>query len=344
MGIKEKKEQLEKQIMALYPESVEKVRKRTNTELGMSYYNIHQKVGRFAFAILSFLLYVPTLIELYQNSNSAAEYVKLAIVVIVLLLLEIGLSISLKNYYERYHGKNDNSKRVLVYSLALVSVVLSALSGVNAIDIIDKSEKEITTEIRDNRDTEIAEYSARLDRNMIELDKVNARISERSQSITDLAPVSVTKKGSAQIKTFQDQNTKAQDFIAKVTRQNDHLLKVIEDIRKENKNIMRNKITKAGKKELIYMVIFFILGIVAVGGLMFSYNLIHKQHKHMVQDKDLIPVLKEQLDKENAERKHIEQAERIKQKELDKYERSLENDEETTLNIVPTYEKKKHLQ
>ena len=66
---------------------------------------------------------------------------------------------------------------------------------------------------------------------------------------------------------------------------------------------------------------------------MFSYNYIGMYYRHVKDDAEHIAILKEQLDAEKEEQERMEQEKRIKQKELDKYERSLDEEEPKIVNL-----------
>ena len=301
MDIKQKKREEEKFFKSFYPVADDKIRQKTNAELELRTYKFHFYFARFVFAVLSFALYLPTIIELFQSSFTVTDYIRNFIIVLILLLLEIGLSFSLYDYYVRYHSENKNRRKIIVYGLAFVSIVLSALSGVNAIDIVDKSENNIITETRANQAADISKYMAQIDQNTQRITDQNAAIALNNNLIKDLAPIAATKKGSNQIFKYQKANNRSQVFIGKWMNQNNHLYREIADIRKESKTMMKTRITKAGKKELIYMVIFFISGIVAVGGLMYSYNFIGLYYRHVKDDAKNIEVLRKQLELEEEE-------------------------------------------
>jgi len=350
MDIEHKKRKDEDFFKSFYPIADDKVRVKTNAELELKTYKLHFYFARFAFAILSFALYLPTIIELFQTSYTITDYIRNFIIILILALLEIGLSFSLYDYYVRFHSQNKDRRRLIIYSLAFTSVVLSALSGVNAIDIVDKSESNIISETQIIKENDIKKYMEHIDRNLVKIDDADKRIAVSNQNIKDLAPVAVTKKGSAQIVAYQEQNATAAGFIDRLSKQNSHLLLVVEDIRRESKSLMKTRITKAGKKELIYMVIFFISGIVAVGGLMYSYNFIGMFYRHVKDDALNIEVLRKQLDEEEeayqeslqlkSDRKmddNIRRQERLNQ--LEQLKKRAESPE-----ISYFAEKKKHLQ
>lgn len=301
MDIEQKKRKEEDFFKSFYPVADDKIRQKTNAELELRTYKLHFYFARFAFAVLSFALYLPTIIELFQTSFTVTDYIRNFIIVLILLLLEIGLSFSLYDYYVRYHSDNKDRRKIIVYSLALTSIVLSALSGVNAIDIVDKSENNIISETRINQTADIDKYMAQIDKNTIRIEDADKTFNLNNKNIESLAPIAATKKGSTQIAAYQKQNDRLQIFTAKWMNQNNHLLREIADIRKESKNMMKTRITKAGKKELIYMVIFFISGIVAVGGLMYSYNFIGLYYRHVKSDAKNIEVLRNQLELEEEE-------------------------------------------
>ncbi len=340
MSIKQKIQQREKFLKDFYPVADDKVRKKTNAELEMKGYKLHYYFIRFAFAVLSFFLYVPTIIELFQNSFVISDYIRNFIIVLILLLLEIGLSFSLYDYYVRWHSNNANRRRIIVYSLAFASIILSALSGVNAIDIVDKSEDNIISETRTNQAQDVNEYLAQIERNTHRITKAHETFNINNENIKDLAPIAATQKGSEQIAKFQKQNDRLQIFTGKWINQNNHNYKVIENIRKENKSMMKTRITKAGKKELIYMIIFFFTGIIAVGGLMYSYNFIGQYYRYVKDDANEIAVLKKQFENEEREDKKGRLKQLIEEKELETQLESLENPNNNGEDIIDFQKKK----
>jgi len=336
MNIKRKQDQENKFFKDFYPVADDKVRGKTNSELELKTYKLHFYFARFAFAILSFALYLPTIIELFQTSYTISDYIRNFIIVLILILLEIGLSFSLFDFYVRKHSHNSNRRKIIVYSLSFVSIILSALSGVNAIDIVDKSEKNIISETNITKDKDIGKYLEQIDRNLLRIEDANKTFNINNNNIKDFAPIAATKKGSEQIRAYQKQNDRLQIFIGKWINQNNHNYKVIENIRKESKNLMKTRILKAGKKELIYMVIFFFSGIIAVGGLMYSYNFIGSYYRHVTDDAREIEVLRTQLEKEEEE---------YQEKQRLKADRDIEDEirREQRLNMLENLKKEREV-
>lgn len=299
MDINLKKKQEDKFFKEIYPIAEDKIRCKTNAELERSNYLLHFYFLRFAFAVLSFSLYIPTLIELFQTSISFSDYVRNFIIVLLLLILEIGLSMSLKDYFIRFHSDNSNRKRLITFMLAGLSVILSALSGVNAIQILDKSENQIISETRNAKKQDLNRYTYLLKQNAKKIELQNKNIAGYNQAIKNTAPIAATKAGKKQIAKAQFLIEQAQKNIAEIEQQNAKYTNIIEDIRSENKNMLKTRLSKAGKKELIYMIIFFFAGFVAVFGLMFSYNFIGKYYRYVRDEARHIAALKIML--QNAE-------------------------------------------
>lgn len=341
MNIEQKKQQEDKFLIGIYPIAKDKIIWKTNAELEMQSYRLHFYYIRFIFALLSFALYIPTLIELFQNSFVLADYIRNFIILLILLLLEIGLSFSLYDYYTRKHSDNTNRRKIIIYSLAFVSIILSALSGVNAIDLVDNSENNIIAETRINQANEVDKYLKHITINNSKITDINKTFVINNENIKSLAPIAATTRGNAQIEKFQKQNDRIQTFIATLINQNNHLYKIIDNIRYENKNLMKARITKAGKKELIYMIIFFCAGIIAVLGLMYSYNFIGQYYKYIKDDARNIEVLKRELETTEREEKKERLRKQIEEKELEMQLKSMDSSNNNREIIFNIPEKKK---
>jgi len=322
MNIDQKKRQQDKFFKGFYPIADDNMRKKPDSELKMKSYKLHFYSLRFAFAVLSFALYVPSIIELFQTSFEVIDHVRNFIIVLILLLLEIGLTISHYGYYISKYSDNATHKRIIVYSLAFTSIILSALSGVNAIDIVDRSETNIITETRTAQEHDIDKYLGQIESNSKRINDINKTFVDNNKNIKDLAPIAATKKGSAQIRKYQQQNDKNQIFIGKLMNQNNHLYKVIENIRKSSKSLMKTRIIKAGKKEFIYMVIFFLSGIIAVAGLMYSYNFIAQYNRHVKNDREAgeISCLEKGINTNTSKANEIQHSKKLNNTEIAKDE------------------------
>ena len=161
-------------------------------------YELHENFARFAFSILSFTLYVPTLIELFQTSIFAVDYVRNIIILIILISLEVGLAYTLADFYIRKHSKNSNRRKIIVYTLAFTSIVFSAFSGINAIDIVDKSASTIHREQRTEIKEDIKEHVATIKRNDKKILYGNNLIVNNNKLMNELSAIAATKKGSTQ--------------------------------------------------------------------------------------------------------------------------------------------------
>jgi hypothetical protein len=328
MSIENKIHQRNKKLKELYPSAEDEHRKKTPAELQLSTFLLHWHFLRFAFATLSFALYLPTIIELFQNSYTILDYVRNAIIVAILILLEIGLSFSLLNYYKRKHSENTlnlaGMKRV-AFSIAIVSILLSGLSGVNAIDITDGGKEEAINKTRSEKKEDIRLYRDQIKSNDKIINQNIANIRENNVLINNNKSFAATKKGAAQIASYQARNRELLKQNKTLIATNNKIRDEIKEIRNRGDKLMQQRISHAGKKELIYMIIFFIAGIISVLGLMFSYNFIGQYYKHLAQGVEDIEALEdfyeEKLEKEIAAKERKERIKKeaaLKTKELDK--------------------------
>ena len=115
MNIKDRKNKDERFYKKNFPIADYDMEKKSAAQLDKGMYLAHYMFLRFAFAVISFLLYVPTLIQLYIESDNLIAYLRLALVTILLLMLEIGLSYSLGVFFKRFWDANDDPKpRVII--------------------------------------------------------------------------------------------------------------------------------------------------------------------------------------------------------------------------------------
>jgi hypothetical protein len=327
MSIEKKIHQREKKLKYLYPIAEDNIRKKANAELHLTGYHLHYNFLRFAFSFLSFILYVPTLIELFQHSYISIDYIRNIIILIILILLEIGLAYSLMSYYIRKHSHNQNnrSQKRIAYTLAIISIVLSALSGVNAIDITDNGKENAITQTRTEKKEDIHDYKVILKQNNATIEANNKIIRENNTLIDGLKGIAATKKGNAQIISYQARNKELQAQNEKLITQNSMVRDDINEIRHAGDSLMKDRISHAGKKEWIYMIIFFFAGIIAVAGLMFSYNFIGQYYHDLEKDVEEIEALEdfyaEKQEKEIARRTRKERLAKeseLRNKGLDK--------------------------
>lgn len=325
MSIDKKIHQRNKKLKTLYPIADDNIRKKTNAELHLNGFLLHKNFIRFAFAFLSFILYVPTIIELFQNSFITIDYIRNFIILIILILLEIGLSFSLYNLYIRKHSDNNiniKTLKTVAFSIAAVSIILSALSGVNAIDITDNGKENAISQTRTEKKEDISEFKEMIEKNDLIISNNNHIIRENNVLIRDLKAVSVTRKGSAQIVSYQARNKELQSQNKTLIAENNKLRADIKEIRQAGDKLMEDRIKNAGKKELIYMIIFFLAGIISVRGLMFSYNFIGQYYYYLAKEAAEIEALEEytQEKEEKETQEAIKKKKRLNKIELENIE------------------------
>jgi hypothetical protein len=286
MGIEQEKQQRVKMLRDLFPVAEDRMIKKTNAELNLNMFNLHWYFLRFAFSLLSYALYVPTLIELFQGAASTNEYIKAIIVTVILAILEIGLAYTLYEYYVRKHSENsvNNTAKYIAIGLCAASIILSGLGGVNAIAITDNSQEKIVDQTTNKKKTEMIDYTNIIASNNKTIKENQAAISENNKLIENLKGVALTKKGSAQIASLNARNKELQAQNTNLVSDNSNMMMEMKSIRESNDGLMMDRISQAGKKETTYMIIFFIAGIFAVVGLMFSYNYVARYYHDLKND------------------------------------------------------------
>lgn len=303
-------EQREKRLKSLYPVAHDAMRKKTNPELKLKAHDLHYYFIRFAFSVLSYALYLPAIIDEINNGN----IIKAIIMAIILALLEIGLAYSAWNYYTLKHSENIISltrSKIITFSLAIASMTLSGLSGVYAVDITDHSQEKIVEQTTNKKKQDLAGYYAMLNKNTKILDQNNQLIQQNNQHIADLKAVALTRKAIAQINSYNARNKELSAMNQKIIEQNGDLNKRIENTDSGNEKQMTERIEKASLRETIYMIIFFLAGLISVIGIMFSYNFIAEYKRDLNKEAAEIEAVKKMME-ENLEKEKMETARRNK--------------------------------
>jgi hypothetical protein len=300
MNIEEKKVSREKVLKDLYPSAEDRVKEKTQSELHLGTYLFHYKYTRFFFAFLSFILYLPTIIELFSNSFIAIDYIRNIILIFILLAIEVGLSFYLFDYFMSFYSKNkiNKSSKKIAFSLGIISILLSSLSGVNTIDITDNGQEDAITQTRAEKKEDIQGYLSMIKNNDILIANNSKIIKSNNELIKDLKNIAATKKGNRQITSYLTRNKELQNQNKKLITENSNLRQEIKDIRKSGDKLMKERISSAGKKEIIYMVIFFVAGLFAVLGLFYTYRFIGKYNRYLVDDSSEIEALQDLKEEE----------------------------------------------
>jgi hypothetical protein len=295
-----KKEQQSKDIKELYPLSADLMRKKTHTELNLWNFKMHKKFLRFFFSGFSFGLYIPTFLSWIIVSIVIDDYLKVFFAFIIGATIEIGLAWFANDYFTIKYSKNTITKKLkfMLYFCAILSILGSSLSGINIVAITDNSETNIINKSRDVKKQDLDGYYSMLSKNDNIIKSNIAIINQNNGMINNLKSVALTKKGSNQINSFNTRNKE-------LSLQDDKLLSDNIDIRSQIKNtsnygnrIMENQLLKAGKKELIYMIVFFFAGILAVLAIIFSYDFMAKYHYYMAKEADDLEQLDELREEE----------------------------------------------
>jgi hypothetical protein len=287
MNLDLKKEQQEKFIRSLYPVSAELMKKKTFTILNVGNFKLHQYFLRFFFSVFSFALYLPTFIDFFNTSTIAADYFKLVLAVCIGAGIEISLAVTARDFYIIKYSKNDISKRLkfLVVFCALLSIIGSSLSGINLVSLTDNSQVTIVDKNQKDKKKEVDMFTEMINKNDNIIKDNIELIKQNNLFIEGLKKVSMTKKGASQISSYIARNKELQGQNDKLMGDNLDIRQQIKEASNFGNKTMTDQLTKAGKRELIYMVVFFISGIMAVFAILFSYDFIAKFHYYM--DKEI---------------------------------------------------------
>ena len=285
----------------IYNRSLKKMGPRTGSEINMTAYNMHFYFWRFLFAFISLLLSLITLIELYFFQQlDLISHLRNAILVIVLLAVEIGLSLSLNNYYtKKYHANekvNKTPRRWVYLFLAVVSIFFSSYSGYNTVKIIAHTEQQvIETNIENKTNTEINRLNNQMIKNNQLIEKNDHLVTNNNQLIEDLKKVAITGHGAGQIKNYQEQNKKLQEQNSALILQNNGLLNRLSTLSINTDKKVEKSLNINAKKQFIYTLIFTLTGLFVVLGLIYSYRFIALYSKQFLLDAPEIEILKNKL-------------------------------------------------
>lgn len=280
----------------------------TSSELNIGAYKMHYYFWRFLFAIISFSLYIPTLWELYRNVNDRSDHVRNVIVFLLLAAMEVGLSFSLSSYFIKKYNPNPRTvlkpKRWIYITLAIGSILASSFSGLNAVKISSGYE------IIKIKAREKGEKKLQVDQLKIQLAKNNEQISENDQLaknnnelIKSLKKVSVTGHGAGQIKKYQEQNIILQEQNNELISQNKLLLNRLNKLEENTDKNIQTRLLSYSKKELIYMIIFFLAGLFTVIGLIYSYRFIAIYYRNLILESKSIKQIENLLMATSAQHK-----------------------------------------
>jgi cell division protein FtsB len=223
------------------------------------------RIAVYCFSLLSWSLYIPYFINLYNSAENSQNFTILIIWFSILTIFEVALLFSTKLWYIASHKDNKAKKlylRNICYILSIISISFSVYSGVNGILTADSSNEKISKVYTENSTKLRNDYFSRIASN-------DKKINENNTLIKGLQGVALTKKGSAQIERLQNMNDKLQ-------LQNDNIRA---EMNKENNNqYSDSKIQQESNdtKTLFFAIGFGIAGIIMVIGIHFCSNLIGK--------------------------------------------------------------------
>lgn len=276
-------------IQKIHKIASKKMSPGTNSELNIGAYKMHYYFWRFLFAAISFLLYIPTLWELYQNINDISDHIRNIIILIILLAIEIGLSFSLSSYFIKKYNPNPqitvSPKRWIYILLAIISILLSSFSGLNAVKISSGYEMiKIKISEKNEKMDQIGQIKNQLAKNNSQISKNDQLAKNNNELIKSLKKVSVTGHGAGQIKKYQEQNLILQEQNNDLIEHNKTLLEQLNKLEEKTERNIEKKWINYSKKELIYMIIFFLSGFFTVLGLIYSYRFIAKYYRDLILD------------------------------------------------------------
>jgi hypothetical protein len=259
---------------------------RSQSELMLPAFRIHFYFLRFVFSILSFALYLPTIIELYNQQHNIITIIKTIVSVCLLLLVEIGMSWNLFLFFMRTRSANKPTiiLKLITFSLVLISTVLSGLLGANMIKITDNSQTAIVEQTDNSKQKDLKSlYEAQVNNNNI-ISSNNQLIAENNKIINKLSNIAATNNGRKQINNYQQRSKELQEQNNQLIIANSGINKEIILSRGQNTNTMQKRLLNASKSTIIFMVIFFLAGLIINICLIYSYNIISLFYYHLHND------------------------------------------------------------
>ena len=240
------------------------IRPETDSQSMISEYRF-SKVAVYCFSFLSWSLYIPYFINLYNSSETTQNYTILFIWFSILTIFELALLFSTKLWYNARHKDLKAKKlylRNICYIFSIISILFSVYSGVNGIFTADNSNEKISKNYTENSTKLRNDYFKRIESN-------DNKINENNRLIQGLQGIALTKKGSKQIERLQNLNDKLQ-------AENEIIRN---EMNKENSNnYTDSKIQQSSNntQTLFFAIGFGIAGIIMVLGIHFCSNLIGK--------------------------------------------------------------------
>lgn len=240
------------------------IRKETESQSMVTEYRF-SRIAVYCFSFLSWSLYIPYFINLYNSAETSQNFTNLVIWFLILTIFEVALLFTTKLWYNASHKDLKAKKtylRNICYILSIISISFSVYSGVNGVITADKTSEKISKLYTENSTKLRTDYFKRIESN-------DKKINENNQLIKGLQGVALTKKGYTQIERLQNSN--------------DNLQVQNENIRTEMNQLNSNqysdsKIEKESNesKTLFFAIGFGIAGIIMVIGIHFCSNLIGK--------------------------------------------------------------------
>jgi len=321
MGIEQEIQQRAKQLKNRLPIAEDNVQEKTSAELDLSEFRLNYYFLRFILSIISISLYLPTLIFFFGGNRGLSGYVLGWVLVAVFLIIETALPFVLYKYFKLKHSYNVKPLgrlKLLAFGLCFVSVAASSYCGIDAVDIFDNSQEIIVKESSDQTNKDIVNYSSLIAANSSIIAENQKLIKDNISSIDEKKGVSLTKAGKAQIKALNEHNKLIQAQNNTLIKANSLILAQMNDIRQNNEGFMFKRVSKANNKEFIYMGIFFLIGLLAVLGLVYSYNFIGKYDRSLKDDSKKIDLLSDIWEKRTDEMHDKEVREKLRsgEKEL----------------------------
>jgi hypothetical protein len=335
MGIKQEIEQRAKQLKNRLPIAEDNVQEKTNAELDLSEFRLNYYFLRFILSLISISLYLPTLIFFFGGNRGLSGYVLGWILVAVFLIIETALPFALYKYFKLKHSHNVKPLgrlKLLAFGLCFFSVAASSYCGIDAVDIFDNSQETIVKESSDQTNKDVGNYSNLIASNANIIKDNQSLIKDNISSIDEKKGISLTKSGKAQIKALNEHNKLIQAQNDTLIKANNLILAQMNDIRQNNEGFMFKRVSKANNKELIYMGIFFVIGLLAVLGLVYSYNFIGKYDRSLDEDSKNIKLLDDIWQKRDDEQHDEEVRKRLKAGERELQMIKIEN----ALNLART--------